>query len=323
MKVIDARTAKKYQDVRSILDIDLSSDDWFAESDLAQSILKIQAKEDLKVQKLKEMKELREFNSTPSNFYEYGVHSRNIVRKENDDVVLSTIIESNIKIKNFNDNRHFGCEFIRPVKGFFCRLCSLTIAEEKQVLAHIGSKIHKKKYSYYLAKNKDFEEKLKKGNKDILEALAEHGNSIIITESKNAEKSVYLCKLDEKSVHVPNMRDWGYVRERKEKETTEKNEDTSVDEKTSTEEMSEDKNESVEENDMDEESAPVDKRTSTEDMSEDKKESVEENDLEEDEEKEDQEKSSDDQDKLNDKDNTSLCQEDMQENVAHAEDEDK
>merc|ERR1712080_146574 len=73
MKVIDARTAKTYQGTREILEIDLTPDDWFDKSELAHGIIFKQAKEEMKVQYAKKIKEQADFDKTPSNFYKFNM----------------------------------------------------------------------------------------------------------------------------------------------------------------------------------------------------------------------------------------------------------
>merc|ERR1712168_695884 len=229
MNVITARTAKKYQGVREVLDIDLSSDDWFEQNEKARAIIMKQSKMHMKAERELKAKEEANFNKTPSNFFGFNMELRKSVAKKDDKVVISSLVESTVEVSDFTGERFFGCEFVRAVTGFHCRLCSINIREAKGVIPHIDSRQHKNNYSAYIKRNADYESSQKEQSQDLFDVMSEHeGKSIVLAESTDVGKSHFLSVLDEELVRIPTVmnpelkKKEKEERERKEKEEKDK-----------------------------------------------------------------------------------------------------
>jgi len=229
MNVIDQRTAKKYQEVRDILDIDLTPDDWFEKNDKARAIIMKQSKMHMKAQREIKAKEEANYNKTPSNFFNFNMELRKSVIKKEEKVVITSLVESTVEVSDFTGERFFGCEFVRAVTGFHCRLCSINIREAKGVIPHIDSRQHKNNYSAYIKRNADYESSQKEQSQDLFDVMSEHeGKSIVLAESTDVGKSHFLSVLDEELVRIPTVmnpelkKKEKEERERKEKEEKEK-----------------------------------------------------------------------------------------------------
>jgi len=206
MKVIDARTAKKYQEVRDILDIDLTSDDWFINSAVARTIIIKQSKVHMKAERELKAREAANFNKTPSNFFNFNMELRKSVVKKDEEVIITSLVESNVAVKDFTGEKFFGCEFVRAVTGFHCRLCSINIREAKGVIPHIDSKLHKTNYAAYTRKNPEYEKTQKEQNQDLFDIMSQHdGKSVVLAESANVEGSQFLTLLDSELVRIPSV----------------------------------------------------------------------------------------------------------------------
>jgi len=226
MNVIDARTAKKYQEVRDILDIDLTPDDWFEKNDAARAIIMKQSKMHMKAQQEIKAKEEANFNKTPSNFFNFNMELRKSVIKKEEKVVITSLVESTVEVSDFTGERFFGCEFVRAVTGFHCRLCSINIREAKGVIPHIDSRQHKNNYSAYIKRNSDYESSQKEQSQDLYDVMSEHeGKSIVLAESTDVGKSHFLATLDKNLVRIPTvMNPELKKKEKEEKEKKEKEE---------------------------------------------------------------------------------------------------
>merc|ERR1712226_1276893 len=206
MKVIDARTAKKYQEVRDILDIDLTSDDWFINSAVARTIVIKQSKVLMRAELELKAREKANFNKTPSNFFNFNMELRKSVVKKDEEVIITSLVESNVAVKDFTGEKFFGCEFVRAVTGFHCRLCSINIREAKGVIPHIDSKLHKTNYAAYTRKNPEYEKTQKEQNQDLFDIMSQHdGKSVVLAESANVEGSQFLSLLDSELVRIPSV----------------------------------------------------------------------------------------------------------------------
>jgi len=226
MNVIDQRTAKKYQEVRDILDIDLTPDDWFEKNEKARAIIMKQSKMHMKAQREIKAKEEANFNKTPSNFFNFNMELRKSVIKKEEKVVITSLVESTVEVSDFTGERFFGCEFVRAVTGFHCRLCSINIREAKGVIPHIDSRQHKNNYSAYIKRNADYESSQKEQSQDLFDVMSEHeGKSIVLAESTDVGKSHFLSVLDEELVRIPTvMNPELKKKEKEEKERKEKEE---------------------------------------------------------------------------------------------------
>merc|ERR1712183_639588 len=226
MNVITARTAKKYQEVRDILDIDLSSDDWFEQNEKARAIIMKQSKMHMKAERETKAKAEVNYNKTPSNFFGFNMELRKSVTKKDEKVVITSLVESTVEVSDFTGERFFGCEFVRAVTGFHCRLCSINIREAKGVIPHIDSRQHKNNYSAYIKRNADYESSQKEQSQDLFDVMNEHeGKSVVLAESTDVGNSHFLSVLDEELVRIPTvMNPELKKKEKEEKERIEKEE---------------------------------------------------------------------------------------------------
>jgi len=223
MKVIDARADKdKYKATRDILDIALD-DDWFEKSELAQNILKTQAKSIMKAQREQEAREKLNFNKNPANFFRCEYSARKTAKKQGDQVVFSHLFETTMFVNEFAGDRFFGCEFVKAECGFNCRLCNLYIKDATNVVGHIDSRSHRQQYQNFLKKNPDYEKKQKKQNSELAEALtAEENNYVVLNETKKPGEKVFLDHAEQICVRIPDLLVSKEEEEKKKKEEAEK-----------------------------------------------------------------------------------------------------
>lgn len=283
MNVIDARTAKKYQEVRDILDIDLTPDDWFEKNDAARAIIMKQSKMHMKAQQEVKAKEEANFNKTPSNFFNFNMELRKSVIKKEEKVVITSLVESTVEVSDFTGERFFGCEFVRAVTGFHCRLCSINIREAKGVIPHIDSRQHKNNYSAYIKRNADYESSQKEQSQDLYDVMSEHeGKSIVLAESTDVGNSAFLATLDENLVRIPTVmnpelkKKEKEEKERKEKEEKEKAEKEAKEkEEAEAAAAAEEEKEGEEEKEEEKEGEEEEKEDEEKDETEEKDEDVE------------------------------------------------
>merc|ERR1711973_449514 len=123
-----------------------------------------------------------------------------------DKVVITSIVESSVEMNQFGGNKFFGCEFVRPVTGFHCRLCSVSVREAEGVLPHIDSSQHRHNYATYIKKNPDYEEKQTVQNKELCDIMGEHKDKdIALSESDNAKESRFLAQMDISLIRIPTI----------------------------------------------------------------------------------------------------------------------
>lgn len=108
MNVIDLRTAKKYQPIRDILDIDLAIDDWYEKSEKAREILHKQAKSVMKSQRENERRERENYEKNPGNFFTVKMETKKCATKVGETVTITSLVESTIEVKDFAKDRFFG-----------------------------------------------------------------------------------------------------------------------------------------------------------------------------------------------------------------------
>merc|ERR1712180_215865 len=111
----------------------------------------------MKAERETKAKEEANYNITPSNFFGFNMELRKSVIKKDEKVVISSLVESTVEVSDFTGNKFFGCEFVRAVTGFHCRLCSINIREADDVIPHIDSRQHRDNYETYVQKNPEYE----------------------------------------------------------------------------------------------------------------------------------------------------------------------
>lgn len=284
MNVIEMRTAKKYQSVRDILDIDLSPDDWYEKSEKARSILHKQAKALMKSQRETERRERENYEKNPGNFFNVKMETKKTAHKKEDTVTITSIVESTIEIKDFAKDRFFGCEFVKAVTGFQCRLCNIHIKDASQVIPHVDGKVHRNNYQAHLNKNKGYEDVQREQNKELMDVLTEHEEQdVLLFETKESNEMKFLAKIDPELIREERLLN----PPKKEEKKDEEKEGKEGEEGDADKEKSEEKNEGEEEQEGDQEDKEEEKS-----MEEEEEEKSEEKD-EENEEQEELEKGDD------------------------------
>jgi len=208
LKVIDARDGKgeKYKPTRDILDIKVDDDSWFENSELAQSLLRGQAKALMRAQRELEAREKMNYNKNPANFFKCEYSARKTALKKEDKIVFSHLFETTMFVNEFAGDRFFGCEFVKAECGFNCRLCNLYIKDANNVVGHIDSRSHRTQYQNFLKKNPEYEKKQKKQNGELAEALAqEEDKYVILNETKRPGEKVFLDHAEQMCVRIPDL----------------------------------------------------------------------------------------------------------------------
>lgn len=285
MKVIDARTAKTYQDTRDLLDIDLSPDDWYENSEKARSIILKQAKLTMKAKREKELQEKLNYNKNPSNFFTVTLETRKTAVKKGNCVTITSLVESQMEVKDFVGDKFFGCEFVKAVSGFHCRLCDMYIKDAAKVVPHINDRVHHVNYSAHLRKTTNYEKQQKEQNVDLAAILAEEEEKVILLSQTPgaATTSPFLSQLADSLVLIPKLLN---PPEKKKEEAAEKKEDDKEVEKKEGEadddkEKSEEKAEGGEEEAKEEETKEAEEGGDKEEEAEATKEEIVEEDKEE------------------------------------------
>lgn len=82
------------------------------------------------------------------DFVKYTCDTRKTAVKNEDLITISSITEARVRISGFTTGRNmFGCEFVKAVAGFNCRLCKSFIRYGNDVTSHIRGKKTPKKLS--------------------------------------------------------------------------------------------------------------------------------------------------------------------------------
>ncbi|XP_065662309.1 uncharacterized protein LOC100201133 isoform X2 [Hydra vulgaris] len=206
MKVIEARTAKTYQETRDLLDIDLAPDDWYEKSEKVRSILLMQAKLIMKQNLEKEQQERLNYNSNPANFFTVSMETRKTAVKNENVVTITSLVESRMEIKDFVGDKFFGCEFVKAVSGFHCRLCDSYIKDAAKVVPHINDKQHRNNYQAHIRKNANYEKQQKDQNADLAAILAEQENkNVLLSQTPGVSSSPFLLALEPSCIQVPKL----------------------------------------------------------------------------------------------------------------------
>lgn len=228
MNVIDARSEKKYQATRDLLDIDLLPDGWYEKSETAKKVIIKQAKLIMKIDMDKKKRDMENYNREPKNFFSVNMASKKSATMTGDTVRITSIVESTIDVKEFSKDRFFGCEFVKTVSSFQCRLCDIKIHNASEVLAHIDSRVHRNKYQMHLKRFPDYEKKQKEQNKELGAILQEHeGQPVLLsetvvktTEEDDGQGKTLLEEIDTIMVRVPEILNPPPKEDPKEKEET-------------------------------------------------------------------------------------------------------
>lgn len=143
-------------------------------------------------EKDKELPQLTSPSSTQSasdvedspEFVKYTCDTRKTAKKEGNIITISSVTESRVKIDGFTSGKNMlGCEFVKAVSGFNCRLCKSFIRSGGDVIQHIKGRKHQMKYKTYINEHPQYEELQLKRNKE-LEAVLEpkEGEEVLLFE---------------------------------------------------------------------------------------------------------------------------------------------
>ncbi|KAJ7354958.1 hypothetical protein OS493_029067 [Desmophyllum pertusum] len=90
---------------------------------------------------------------TNLDFVKYTCDTRKTAMKEGDIITISSVTQSRVKIDGFTSGRNMlGCEFVKAVSGFNCRLCKAFIRCGNDVISHIKGKKHQRNYQVQITK---------------------------------------------------------------------------------------------------------------------------------------------------------------------------
>merc|ERR1719354_326612 len=229
-----------------------------------------QSKMHMKAEREQKAKAEANFNKTPSNFFDFNMELRKSVIKKEEKVVITSLVESTVEVSDFTGERFFGCEFVRAVTGFHCRLCSINIRKAKGVLPHIDSRQHKNNYSAYIKRNPEYEKSQKEQSQELYDVMSEHeGKSIVLAESTDVGKSHFLKELDNELVRIPTiMNPELKKKEKEEKERKEKEEKEKAEKEAKEKEEAEAAAKAEEEKEGEEEEESEEKEEATEEAEE-------------------------------------------------------
>merc|ERR1712080_404864 len=184
-------------------------------------------------------------------------------------VVITSLVESTVEVNDFAGEKFFGCEFVRAVTGFHCRLCSINIREAHGVIPHVDSRQHQNNYAAYVKKNPEYEKTQKEQNKDLFDVMSQHEEkSVVLAESSHVKTSFFLSVLDTGLVRIPSV-----MNPEKEKEKEKENEKEK--EKEEKEKEKEKENEKVNPKEKKTEAAAVDDEENESDKTESESEKEE------------------------------------------------
>jgi len=150
---------------------------------------------------------------TQKNFFAVNMASKKSATMTGNTVQITSIVESTIDIKEFSKDRFFGCEFVKCIANFQCRLCDMKIQNASEVLPHIDSRVHRNKYQMHLKRESTYESKQKEQNKELGEILQEHeGQPVLLSESStktveedDGQGKTLLDEIDTILVRVPEI----------------------------------------------------------------------------------------------------------------------
>ncbi|XP_068682348.1 DNA ligase 1-like isoform X2 [Montipora foliosa] len=119
-----------------------------------------------------------------ADFVKYTCDTRKTAKKEGNIITISSVTESRVKIDGFTSGRNMlGCEFVKAVSGFNCRLCKSFIRCGGDVIQHIKGKKHQIKYNTYIREHPQYEELQLKRNKELESVLEpKEGEEVLLFE---------------------------------------------------------------------------------------------------------------------------------------------
>ncbi|XP_078349676.1 uncharacterized protein LOC144634553 isoform X2 [Oculina patagonica] len=123
-------------------------------------------------------------DETNLDFVKYTCDTRKTAMKEGNIITISSVTQSRVRIDGFTSGRDMlGCEFVKAVSGFNCRLCKAFIRCGNDVISHIKGKKHQKNYQTYVQEHPQYEEHQLARNKE-LEAVLEpkEGEEVVLYE---------------------------------------------------------------------------------------------------------------------------------------------
>lgn len=118
------------------------------------------------------------------DFVKYTCNTRKTAMKEGDVVTISSVTQSRVQIEGFTSGRNMlGCEFVKAVSGFNCRLCKAFIRCGNDVITHIKGKKHQKNYQTYAQEHPQYEDHQLLRNKELEQVLEpKEGEEVVLYE---------------------------------------------------------------------------------------------------------------------------------------------
>lgn len=147
------------------------------------------------------------------DFVKYTCNTRKTAMKEGDIITISSVTQSRVQIEGFTSGRNMlGCEFVKAVSGFNCRLCKAFIRCGNDVITHIKGKKHQKNYQTYVQEHPQYEEHQLARNKELEQVLEpKEGEEVVLYEvldkdiksSSSKQKSQRKDSQNEQQSEVP------------------------------------------------------------------------------------------------------------------------
>ncbi|XP_032221659.2 glutamic acid-rich protein isoform X2 [Nematostella vectensis] len=120
----------------------------------------------------------------------YSCETRKSAVKMGDVVSISSITQAQVSIAGFaNGENTQGCEFVKAVSGFNCRLCKTFIMNGADVMKHVKARKHQKNYRQYVIDHPSYEANQIKRNKELSDMLGQsEGQEMLLYEVEDEEK---------------------------------------------------------------------------------------------------------------------------------------
>ncbi|XP_020608100.1 uncharacterized protein LOC110046740 isoform X2 [Orbicella faveolata] len=121
---------------------------------------------------------------TNLDFVKYTCDTRKTAMKDGNIITISSVTQARVRIDGFTSGRNMlGCEFVKAVSGFNCRLCKTFIRCGNDVISHIKGKKHQKNYQTYVQEHPQYEEHQLARNKELEVVLEpKEGEEVVLYE---------------------------------------------------------------------------------------------------------------------------------------------
>ncbi|XP_020900220.1 glutamic acid-rich protein isoform X2 [Exaiptasia diaphana] len=122
----------------------------------------------------------------------YSCDTRKMAVKDGEYITITSINEARVKINGFDTGLNTGgCEFVKAVTGFQCRLCRSFIQHGRDVLSHVKGRKHQTNYRTYIREHPKYEANQKMRNKELDDMLSDReGETVLLYEVSDEEEEV-------------------------------------------------------------------------------------------------------------------------------------